>query len=453
MKFLLSVQRRVQQQLPLEILPTIGKVSLLFVCLACLPACAPSTARTQRSAAGGKLAVVPVNVATVTQKTIPVQIQQIGNVQAYATVSVRSQVNGQITGVYFQRGQDVKKGQLLFTIDDRSYKAALQQAQGNLAKDIALVQQARANLAKDIDSVRQAQANLAKDQAQARFARSQANRYVGLGNQGAISKDQAEQYRTNAVAADATVASDRSAIDNAKATVAVGQADLQNAQAVVSADRAAVENAKVQLSYCYIHSPMDGRAGNILVDRGNIIQANSTNPLLTITQIHPIQVSFSVPERELPEVRKYMAAKRLTVLAVTKDNNQPPVPGVLSFVNNTVDNTTGTIQLLADFANEQGRLWPGQFVNVILQLTAEPNAIVVPSQAVQTGQNGQFVFVVKPNNTVELRNITVNRTFNGLSAIARGVQPGETVVTDGQSNLSPGAKIRIKTGLQPGGIS
>lgn len=423
MKFILSVQQRIQQQLPNGFFVA-GRMSLLLVYLTLLSACAASSAKTDRSAAGRKQAV-PVTIASVIQKTVPVQVQAIGNVQAYSTVSVRPQVGGEITGVYFQRGQNVKKGQLLFKIDDRPLKAALQQAQANLAKDMA--------------QVKQAQANQVKDQAQEKYAESQARRYSELGNQGAISKDQAAQYVTNAQALNATVAADRAAV--------------QNAQAAANADRAAVENAKVQLSYTSISSPIDARAGTVIVDRGNLVQANSTNPLVTLSQIRPIQVAFSVPEKQLPEIRKYMANSKLPVAAIIPNDKEPPVSGVLTSVNNTVDNTTGTIQLLGDFVNSQGRLWPGQFVNVLLTLTTEPNAVVVPSQAVQAGQKGQFVFVVKPDSTVQSRTVTVSRTINGQDVIAQGLQPGEKVVTDGQSNLVPGAKVQIKTALQPGGTA
>lgn len=388
-----------------------------------LSACAAaSNARTNRSAQGMKQAV-PVTIATAVQKAVPVQLQVIGNVQAYNTVSVRAQVGGELTGVYFRRGQRVKKGQLLFTIDDRPLQASLQQAQATVAKDIA--------------QVRQAQANLLKDIAQEKFAQSQARRYAALGTQGAISKDQAAQYLTNASATNATVAADR--------------ATVQNAQAVVNADRAAVQNAQVQLSYTKIYSPIDGQAGTVIVDRGNLVQANSTNPLVTISQIRPVQVAFSVPERELPAVRKYMANRKLPLQAIVPNAKQPPVSGVLTAVNGVVDNTTGTIQLLGDFANTQEHLWPGQFVNVVLNLTSQPKAIVVPSQAVQTGQNGKSIFVVKPDNTVETRTVTVSRTFNGQAVIDRGLQPGEKVVTDGQFNLVPGAKVQVKTAQMPGG--
>lgn len=389
--------------------------------------------------------VVPVTAAKVTQKTVPVQLQAIGHVIAGSTVSVTPQAGGQITGIHFQKGQDVKKGQLLFTLDERTQIAAIQQAQGTVARDMAQVQQARAVLNKDLTVVRQAQANLAKDEAQAKFAQSQASRYQNLYKQGAVSQDQAQQYSTNALTSAATLQADREAIANAQAAVKVDEAAIQNAQAVVKADQAALENAQVQLSYTKIYAPIDGRAGDILVNPGNVVQPNNANPLLTIYQIRPIQVSFAVPEKNLPDIQKYAKDNKLTVDITFPNSNTPPIRGVLTFVNNAVDNATGTIQLMGTFDNAQGQLLPGQYVNATLTLTTEPNAIVVPMQAVQTGPKGQYVFVVKPDNTVENVPVTVTRTMDGLDVVPKGLQPGDTVVTDGQANLVSGSKIQIKS--------
>ena len=408
--------------------------------------------------------VIPVTVGTVSQRTIPIQLQANGNVEAESTVAVTPQVNGQITGIYFKKGQDVKKGQLLFTLDDRTQTTAIQQAQGTLARDLAQVQQARAVLNKDLTQVRQTQANLAKDQAQARYAQAQSGRYASLLKQGAVSQDQAQQYATNSEAASATLQADKEAIANAQAALNVDRANIQNAEGVARADEAALKNAQVQLSYTKIYAPMDGRAGDILVQQGNVVQANSsTNPLVKISKINPIQVSFSVPEKNLPDIQKYMKDNKLTVDVTFPDNSTQPIRGVLTFVNNTVDNTTGSIQLMGNFDNPQGKLWPGRYVNATLTLASEPNAIVVPSQAVQTGPNGQFVFVVKPDATGQggtVENVPVtpsqtadglNRTIDGLTVIQKGLQPGQTVVTDGQANLISGSKIRIKTASDSAG--
>jgi multidrug efflux system membrane fusion protein len=387
----------------------------------------------------------PVTVAAVTQKTVPVQLQAIGNVEAESTVSVTPQVGGQITGVYFKKGQEVKKGQLLFTLDDRTEIAAIQQAQGTLARDLAQVQQARATLNKDLTLVRQAEATLAKDQAQAQYAQAQSGRYSQLYQQGAVSQDQAQQYSANSQSNAATVQADREAIANAQAALKVDQANIENAEGVVSSDQGALRNAQVQLSYTKIYAPIDGRAGNILVNQGNVVQANSTNPLVTIAKIHPIQVSFAVPEASLPKIQQYAQNNKLRVSVAFPNSTAQPISGVLTFVNNTVDNTTGTIQLIGDFDNAQGQLFPGQYVNATLTLTTQPNATVVPAQAVQNGPNGQFVFVVKPDMTVENVPVTVSSMVNGLDVIQKGLQPGNKVVTDGQANLISGSKIRVKT--------
>ncbi len=398
-----------------------------------------------------KQTIPVVTVAKASQKTVPVQLQAIGHVQAEATVSVTPQVGGQVTGIYFKKGQDVKKGQLLVTLDNRTQDAAIQQAQGTLARDLAQVQQARATLNKDSTQVGQAQANLAKDQAQAQLARSEATRYNDLYKQGAVSQDQAQQYSTTKQADTATLRADRQAIANAQAALSVDQAQIQNAQGVVKADEGALQTAQVQLSYTKIYAPIDGRAGDILVNQGNVVQANSANPLLTIDQIHPIQVSFAIPEVNLPQIQKYAQNNKLKVDVTFPNGNGHSIPGVLTFVNNTVDNTTGTIQLLGNFDNPQGQLWPGEYVNTTMTLTTIPNATVVPSQAVQNGPNGQFVFVLKPDMTVANVPVTVGSTMNGLNVIQQGLQPGDTVVTDGQANLISGNKVRIKGASQSTG--
>jgi membrane fusion protein, multidrug efflux system len=421
--------------------------------------------------------VTPVTVTAVTRKTVPVQLQTIGTVQAASTVSVTPQAGGRITGVFFKKGQEVKKGDLLFTLDDRTQAASIRQAQGTVAKDQAQVQQARAtldkdlglveqartNLAKDQALVRQARAALAKDQAQAKFTIAQSDRYNNLLKQGAVSKDQAQQYSANAGVSAATLQSDREAIANAEAVVKGDQVAITNAEAVVQGDRAAIETAQavvnsdigalqssqVQSSYTKIYAPISGRAGNILVTEGNVVQATSTNPLVTIAQIRPIQVSFSVPEANLPDIQKRMENGKLRV-AITFAGSNTLIDGLLSFVNNTVDNTTGTIQLIGDFANPQGNLFPGQFVNTTLTLAQEPNAIVVPAQAVQNGPNGQFVFVVQPDSTVENVPVTVSSSMGGLNVVQKGLQPGDQVVLDGQANLVSGSKIRVKRGSDLG---
>ncbi len=358
---------------------------------------------------------VPITVATVIQKTIPIQLRAIGNVQAYSAVIVKSKVGGELIRVHLKEGQDVKKGDPLFTIDPRSFEAALRQAEANLERDAAQVNQAKANLEKDM--------------AQAKNAVEEARRYEFLIQKGVVAKEQYDRIRTNADALEATVRADRAA--------------LENTEAAFRADRAAVENAKIQLGYCFIRSPMDGRTGSLLVQQGNIIKADDIN-LIVINQINPIYVTFSVPEQHLSEIKKYMTMGTLKVEAIIPKNEEHAEKGSITFIDNAVDSATGTIKLKGTFSNKERRLWPGQFVNVVLTLTTQPNAIVVPSQAVQTGQQGQYVFIVKADLTVESRPVTVGRTLMNETVVEKGLKLDEKIVTDGQVRLFPGAKVEIK---------
>jgi multidrug efflux system membrane fusion protein len=386
---------------------------------------------------------VPVTTGSVTRKTVPVEIKAIGNVEAYSAVSIKALVGGELVKVNFREGQDVQKGELLMVIDPRPLEAALKQAEANLARDLAQVKQVDANLARDLAQVKQAEANLARDLAQAKYAEEDAKRYAFLVEKNYVAKQQYDQLLANAQALAATVQADRAAIENAQAAVQADRAARENAQAAVRASREAVENARLQLEYCYIRSPLNGRTGNLFLKQGNIIKANDV-PIVTINQINPIYVNFSVPEQYLPEIKKYMAAGPLKVTAAIPSDEKIPEEGVLSFVDNTVDTATGTIRLKGTFENKNRRLWPGQFVNVALTLTLEPNAILVPSRAVQTGQEGQYVFVVKADHTVEMRLVIVGRSLNQETVIVGGLTGGETVVTDGQLRLFPGAKVEIK---------
>jgi multidrug efflux system membrane fusion protein len=356
---------------------------------------------------------VPVGVAEVMQRTVPLQVAAVGNVQAYSTVSVKSQVAGEIHQVHFTEGRDVKRGDLLFTIDPRPFEAALRQAEAALGQRHAEVSQARANLARDL--------------AQQEWTQTQEKRYHELLAKDLIAREQYELLRTNMAAMEATVRAGRAAEDNARAAATAAQA--------------AVDNVRLQLAYTQIRAQIDGRTGNLLVQRGNVIKANEDNPLVVIAQVRPIYVSFAVPERQLAAVKRYQAAGNLRVEA--RVPNQAPATGALTFLNNTVDPTTGTIQLKATFANAENVLWPGQFVETTLTLTNEP-AIVVPSQAIQPGQQGPFVFVVKPDSTVEARRIEPGRRLERETIVIRGLIPGERIVTDGQLRLVPGARVDVK---------
>ena len=358
---------------------------------------------------------VPVVVANVTLETVPLQVSAIGRTEAYSTVSVTSQAEGLMTKVYFTEGQYVKKGDLLFNIDPRP-------SQAGLAGTVA-------NQSKAVSDQRQAEATLAKDQAQAKTAAVQAQRYEYLYKQGVVSKDQYDQVRTNAEALAAVAKADQAAVASARDSV--------------NAAKAAVQASQVQVSYTEIRAPIDGRTGSLMIHQGNVVKANDTNPLVVINQVNPIYVTFSVPESQLPDIKRYMAAGPVQVAATIPNDSGPAEQGALTFVDNAVDPATGTVKLKGTFENTQQRLWPGQFVNASVTLTTQPNAIVVPSAAVQTGQQGRYVFVVKDDQTVEMRNVQVQRTTGEKSIIASGLSPGETVVTDGQLRLRPGSKVKI----------
>jgi multidrug efflux system membrane fusion protein len=307
------------------------------------------------------------------------------------------------------------------------------------------VKQAEANLAKDLSAVKQAEANLARDTTQAKNANVQAERYKSLVEKQVVAQQQYDQFRTNAEALDATLLSDKAAIDNANAVARASQEAVENAKAVVQADRAILENARIQLGYCSICSPIDGRTGDILIHRGNIVKATDTPSLGVINQISPIYVTFALPEKNLSQIREYMAKGKPKMEAIIPNNDDKPAElGVLAFIDNAVDSTTGTIQLKGTFLNKERRLWPGQFVNVVLTLTTQSDAVVVPTDAIQTGQQGQYVFVVKPDSTVESRPVVVERTLDHEAIIGKGLTPGETVVTDGQLQLVQGTKVEIK---------
>jgi membrane fusion protein, multidrug efflux system len=366
---------------------------------------------------GGGGGDVPVTVAVATQKNVPVEVQVIGNVEAYSTISMKAQVAGQLTEVHFHEGDYVKKGDLLFRIDPRPLEAALNQAEANLAKDRA--------------ALGQYEANLAKDSAQARYTEAQATRYSQLFQSGIISKDQAEQLRANADAVAQAVQADQAAIGSAKAAIGASQA--------------AADNARVQLGFTTITSPITGRTGNLTVKQGNVVTANNME-LTTINEVEPIYVTFSVPESQLPAIKRYMAQGKLPVRCRPQDEEGGEETGVLTFVDNAVDMTTGTIKLKGTFPNADHKLWPGEFVRVTLRLTTQANAVVVPNQAVQTGQNGAFVYVVKEDHTVDSRAVTPGARVDQDMVIESGLQAGETVVTEGQLRLAPGSRIVVRDG-------
>ncbi len=337
---------------------------------------------------------VPVTAAEVAQKTVPLTFRAIGHVEPISTVAVKARIGGELQKVWFREGQDVRSGETLFTIDPRQYDAALRQAEAQLAKDQALLNKAAADV----------------------------QRYAQLVKQDFVTKQDYDQVVATAESLRATVAS----------------------------DQANVDNARLQVAYCTIASPVEGRTGNLMVKVGNLVKADDTSPLVTINQMRPIYVTFSVPAQLLPQLARHNG-NRIAVSASVPQSAQPPEEGVLSFVDNAVDTATSTILLKATFANADERLWPGQFVDVVVTLGEEPNRIVAPAAAVQTGQQGQYVFVIKSDGTVELRPITVERMDEVQAVVAKGLAAGETVVTDGQLRLVPGAKVEVKQGLGQNG--
>jgi multidrug efflux system membrane fusion protein len=373
-----------------------------------------------RGADGG--GPVPVVTTTVSQRDVPVDILAIGNVEAFATISIRSQVTAQLLEVRFNEGDIVKKGDLLFSLDPRTLEAQLAQAAANLKRDEALLAQA--------------EAQLGRDAANAEFSQLTAERQAALNQRGIISKDQVDQTRAQADATAATVKADRASIESARAELVSQQA--------------AVDSAKVALGYTVIRSPLDGRTGNLSAKAGNLVTANTTE-LVTIAQIQPAYVTFSVPATNLSTIKSRMTAGALSVVATPQDAQAQPATGRLSFVDNLVDVTTDTIKLKATFENADRLLWPGQFARVSLRLTTLPQATVVPSEAVQTGQDNQYVFVVKPDSTVEQRVIVTGQRANEDVVIDKGLKPGETIVTEGQLRLEPGTTVTTGRGGDQGG--
>lgn len=333
---------------------------------------------------------VPVVVAQVERKAIPVNLNAIGTGQAFKTVSVESQVAGIVKELHYRPGQYVHQGDLLVTLDDRPFLATLAQAE----------------------------ANLARDKAQAQLDQAQVGRYKQLYDGGIVPREQYDQYLATASSANATVA----------------------------ADQAAIETVKIQLSYCSIYAPIGGVTGAQLVYPGAAVKANDVPVLVVINQVSPIYVNFSVPQQYLGAIKQFMARGQLPVQAVPRGDSRPEM-GSLTFVNNAVDAATGTIQLMATFANSDHRLWPGQFSDVTLRLAEQENALVVPSQTVQTGQEGDYVFVVRPDKTVNVQTVKVGRTVDGVTEILEGLQPGQTVVTDGQIRLVAGTKVYFTNSL------
>ena len=362
-------------------------VGLVISATVAVGACSEGQALQPQQA--GATPAVPVTASAAVRKEMPLEVSVIGTVEAFSTVAVRAQMTGELTSVNFQQGDDVQAGQELFTLDRRPLEAALQQAT----------------------------ANLERDSAQAANAKVIVQRYEELAQRGIVAPEQRDTARTSVAALDATLA----------------------------AHRAAVENAKVQLQYATIRAPISGRTGALMVNAGNLVRANDQTPLVTINQVAPIYVAFAFPEAMLSDLRRYMGRGSLRVDARPASGDASSrALGRITFVDNAVDQTTGTIKIKATFPNEDRWLWPGQFVNVVVRMTTESEAIVVPSIAVQTGPDGSYVFVVKADETVELRPIIVARVAGTETVIKHGLTAGDTVITDGHLRLVPGSRVSMR---------
>jgi len=360
--------------------------------------------------------LAPVSVSKAALKAVPFELQGVGNVEAYSTVTVKAQIGGELTLVDFAEGANVKKGDRLFVIDPRPYQAQVAQAEATLVRDRA--------------QLKAAEANLARDTAQEEYARSQSRRVTELAQQGVAPKDSAEQANAQARAAAEAIRADQAAIDSARANS--------------TADEAALERAKLQLEYCTIRSPIDGRTGHLQIKQGNVVKANDVD-LVTINQLQPIYVTFAVPESNLALIKGHMSNGKVPVSAYPEGDSGVAQTGTLNFVENTVDSATGTIRLKALFQNNGAQLWPGQFVRVVIRMNVAANSIVAPTAAVQTGQDGKFVFVVKPDMTVESRPVTTGRTLDREVVIDKGLTEDENVVTAGQLRLISGSRVQIKS--------
>ena len=330
---------------------------------------------------------VPVKVASATQIAAPLTIGANGVVEPMATVSVQAQIGGTLDEVTFREGDDVQAGQVLFRLDPRPFEAALRQAEGAAARD----------------------------EAQAENTKREADRYKALAEKDYVTKSQADQAASAAAAAAATL----------------------------QASRAAVENAKLNLAYATIRAPISGRTGRLLVRQGNLVRPNA-DPLVVINQLRPILVRFPVIQRDFPSLQRRNMQGRVPVRVVTADSGRVDEAGILAFLDNAVDSLTGTVTAKARFENQRNGLWPGEYVRVTVELSVEPNAIAVPTRAVLAGQQGNYVFVIGTDKTAKVRQITVGRELGDMTTVDKGVRPGEQVVVDGQSRLTPNAKVDVK---------
>jgi multidrug efflux system membrane fusion protein len=371
----------------------------------------------------------PVTVTTVVTQDVPTYLDAIGKTVAREVVSIQPQVSGRIIKIHFTDGADIKKGDMLFTIDTRPFEVNVQQAKANLSRDQALKKQAEANLAKEV--------------AQAKWGETQVNRYHKLADEGVVAREQYEQLRAN--------------LDSLNANVEAARAAVRSADEAIKVDAAAIESAKVQLSYCYIRSPIDGRAGQRLVDIGNVVNPGgssntssgngsngNSNALLMIERLEPIYADFTISQNDLTAVQQQMRAGTLKAEVRLPDTSDDPVIGQLTFLDNAVQNATGQVNLRATIPNPGHRFWPGRFVQIRLVLNTIQSAVLVPATAPQMSAKGSFVYVVKEDSTAEQRPVSLGQRQGDLIVVESGLQPGERVITNGQLGVTPGGKVLIE---------
>src|SRR6266699_588813 len=377
----------------------------------------------------------PVTVSEAVAQDVPTYLDAIGKTVAREVVSIQPQVSGRIVKIHFTDGADLRKGDMLFTIDTRPFEANLRQAEANVSKDNALKKQAEANLTREI--------------AQAKWGEVQVSRYRKLVEQGVVPREQYEQLRANQ--------------DSLNANVGSAGAAVHSADEAIKVDTAAVESAKLQLSYCFIRSPIDGRAGQRLVDVGNVVNPGGSsgnnssgsssgngNTLLVIERLDPIYADFTISQNNLADVQEQMRSGRLRNEVRLPETSEDPVIGQLTFLNNAVENTTGTVGLRATIPNAGHQFWPGRFVNIRLVLSTIHQAVLVPATAPQMSAKGSFVYVVKQDSTAEQRSVSLGQRQGDLVVVETGVQAGERVVTNGQLGVTPGGKVRVEEPRQPG---
>ena len=371
----------------------------------------------------------PVTVATAVAQDVSTYLDSLGKIVARETVAIQPQVSGRILQLHFTDGANVKKGQLLFTIDPRPFEANLAQAQANLARDGALK--------------KQAEANLVREQARQKWGLTQVERYRTLVEQGVVPREQYQQLRAD--------------YDTLQANTEAARAAVRSADETIKVDKAAIDTAKVQLSYCYIHSPIDGRAGQRLVDVGNVVNPGGSNggnnsntgtipdnALLVIERLDPIYADFTISQNNLSSVQEQMRTGALKAEVRLPDTNEDAIPGQLTFVDNSVEHETGQVTLRATLPNPDHRFWPGRFVNVRLVLSTVQSAVLVPSSAPQMSANGSYVYVIKPDSTAEQRPVSLGQRQGDLIVVEKGVQAGERIVVNGQLGVTPGGKVVVE---------